>query len=53
MLEKNYPFTYLRICEGLSNGDIGVAMGTVPQERRPGVDFKTGDFVKEKWGGLP
>ena len=30
----------------------GLARGTVFQEVRPGAGFKTGDFVKEKLGGL-
>ena len=30
-----------------------VARGNVIQEIRPGAVFKTGDFVKEKMGGLP
>ena len=37
--------------KGLSNDDIGGARGTLFQETRPGAGFKTGDFVKEKWGG--
>ena len=40
-------------CKGLSNDDIEVARGTVFQEIRPGVGFKTGGFVKEKLGWLP
>ena len=31
---------------------VGVAKGTVFQEIRPWTGFKTGDFVKEKLGGL-
>ena len=31
----------------------GVARGTLFQEMRPGAGFNTGDFVKEKLGGLP
>ena len=46
-------FTYFLVCGGLSNDDVRVVMGTVFQEIRPGVGFKTGDFVKEKLGGLP
>ena len=38
-------------CNRLSNDDVGVARGTVFQERRSGVGFETGDFVKEKLGG--
>ena len=38
----------------LSNDDVGVARGAVYQEiRPPEAGFKTGDFVKEKLGGLP
>ena len=36
----------------ISNDDVGVAKGTVFQEIRPWAGFKTGDFVKEKLGGL-
>ena len=39
--------------EGLSKCGVGVARGTEFQEVRPGDGFKTGDFVKEKLGGLP
>ena len=38
-------------CKGPSNDDAGVSRDTVFQEIRPGVGFKTGDFVKEKLGG--
>ena len=44
------------VCKGLlvlSNDDVGVAGGTVFQEVRPGAGFRTGAFVKEKFGGLP
>ena len=41
---------YFLVCGGLSNDDAGVARGTVFKET---ADFKTGDFVKEKLGGLP
>ena len=37
--------------EGLSNDDVGVARGIVFQEMRPGATSKTGDFVKEMFGG--
>ena len=50
--EKNI-FTCFFVCKLLSNDDVGVARATVFQEIRPNVDFKTGDFVKEKLGGLP
>ena len=41
------------MCKGLSIDGVGVSRGTVVQEIRPGVGFETGDFVKEKLGGLP
>ena len=44
---------YYFVRGGLSNDDVRVARGTVFQEIRPGAGFKTGDFVKEKLGGLP
>ena len=37
----------------LPNNAVEVAMGTIFQEIRPAAGFKTGDFVKEKLGGLP
>ena len=40
-------------CIGLSNDDVGVSMDTVFQKIRPEAGFKTGDFVKEKSGGIP
>ena len=43
---------FLVLHEGLSNDDVGVARGTVFQEIRPGAGFKTGDFGKDKLGGL-
>ena len=45
--------TYFLVGEELSNDDVEEARGTVIQEIRPGAGFKTGDFVKEKLGGLP
>ena len=36
----------------LSSNDVGVARGNVFQENWPGAALKTGDFVKEKMGGL-
>ena len=45
---KQFP-----VCKGLSNDDVGTARGTVFREIRPGVGFKTGEFVEEKLGGLP
>ena len=50
--EKKSIFTCVLVCTGLSNDDVGVvARGTVFQDIRPGAGFKTGDFVKEKFGG--
>ena len=49
---KTTIFTYLLVCKGLSNDDVG-AGGTIFQEIRPRAGFKTGDFVKEMLGGLP
>ena len=43
---------YFLVCKGLSNDGVGVARGTVFQEARPGAGFTTGDFVKEKLGGV-
>ena len=37
--------------KGRSNDDVGVARGTEFQALRPGVGFKTGDFVEKNWGG--
>ena len=39
--------------KGLSIDDVGVSRDTVFQEIRPGADFETGDFVKERLGELP
>ena len=36
----------------VSKDDVGVARGTVFREIRPRDGLKTGDFVKEKLGGL-
>ena len=44
---------FFLVCEGLSNDDVGVAMGTLFQEVRPWAAFKTDDFVKGKSGRLP
>ena len=51
MLEENI-FMYFLGCTGLSNNDIEMARGTLIQEIRPRACFQTGDFVKEKLGGL-
>ena len=40
-----------RVCKGPSNDDVGAARGTVLQGIRSGAGLKTGDFVKESWGG--
>ena len=51
---KNMYFTYFHVRKGLSTDDVGVARGhTVFPEIRLGADFKTGDFVNRKVGGLP
>ena len=56
---SNYAMKKISSCnslvakEGPSSDDLGVgARGTVFQEIRPGAGVKTGDFVKEKLGGL-
>ena len=50
--KKDLPkFSCFFFCKGLSNGNVGVARGTVFRKIRPGASFKTGDFVKEKLGG--
>ena len=51
-IKSRPPCIFLFAMEGLSNNDVGVARGTVFQEVRPGAGFKTGDFVKERLGGL-
>ena len=50
--ENNITLHFLA-CKGVSNGDVGVARGTVFQAIRLGAGFKIGDFVKEKLRGLP
>ena len=52
MLLQHASICFL-VCESLSNDDAGVPRGPEFQEVRPGAGFKTGDFVKEKLGGLP
>ena len=49
--KRTTVFKYFFVCKGLSKNDVGVTMGTVFQEIRPGVGFKAGDFVKEYLGG--
>ena len=46
-------FIHCFVCKGLSNDDVGVARGTLFEEIRPDAGFKTDDFVKENWGGIP
>ena len=50
---ESMSYTWVLVCKELSNGDVGVAIGTVFQEIRSGVGFKTSDFVEEKLGVLP
>ena len=49
---KKYPHLLL-VRKGLTNDDVGVARDIECREIRPGIGSKTGDFVKEKLGGLP
>ena len=48
-IKARSPYIFLFV---MSNNDAGMARKTVFQEVRPGASFKTGDFVKEKLGGL-
>ena len=41
------------LCKGLSIDDVGVSRDTMFHEIPPGAGFETGDFVKDKLGGLP
>ena len=51
-MKEKYPYVFF-VCKDLSIDDVGVLRDTVFQKTRPGgVGFKTGDFVKEKLGGL-
>ena len=52
--EKN-AFAYFLVCEGVSNDDVGVArVHRISGERYDRMLVsKTGDFVREKLGGLP
>ena len=52
-MKKTFSYFFLLAKEGLSNHDIKVARGTVFEEIRPGVGFKTGNFVKEELRRLP
>ena len=40
------------VCKGLSIDDAGVSRDTMFQKIRLGAGFETGDFGKEKLGGL-
>ena len=55
--EGCYEKHLLRICScsrmTVDRSHVGVAKGTLFQEIRPWAGFKTGDFVKDKSGGLP
>ena len=54
MLWKLCLHTFYDLQRTISNDDVGVATrGIVFQEIRPRAGFKTGDFIKEKLGGLP
>ena len=53
MLFEKISLMYSLVCQGLSNGDVGVGRGTIFREVergtafreiRPGTGFKTGDF---------
>ena len=50
---EKYFFMCFLVCKGLSNNEVGVARGA-PYFRKYGGELvsKTGDFVKEKTGGL-
>ena len=53
-MKKTYLPCIFLFAEGYRTMTSGrVARDTVFQEIRPGVGFETGDFVKEKLGGLP
>ena len=51
-IENKVSICFL-VCKGLSIDDVGVSRDTILKEIRPGAGFETGDFVKEKFGGLP
>ena len=52
-MKNHISYIFFRVCKGLSNDDVGVARDTVIQDIPLGAGFKTGDFAKEKLGGLP
>ena len=43
---------YFLVCKGLSIDDVGVSRDAIFQRIRLGAGFETGDFVKEKFGGI-
>ena len=47
-MKKNMFASFLVCIKGLSNDQVGVARGTVPQQIRPGVGFKTVHFSFKK-----
>ena len=51
-MSEKYPYIFA-CAKGLTVDDVGVSRDTVFQEIRPGAGFETGDFGKEKPGGLP
>ena len=53
MLYEKNVFACFLVGKIRSNEDVGAARGSVFQELRPGAGFKTGDFIKERLGGLP
>ena len=55
LLKKKYTYSlYVSVFKSLSIDDVGMSRDTAFQEMiRPGAGFETGDFVKERLGGLP
>ena len=50
---ENKVSIYFLVCKGLSVDDVGVSRDTTFLQIRSGAGYETGDFVKEKLGGLP
>ena len=48
---ENKVSVYFLVCKSLTINDVGVSRDIVFQEKRPGADFETGDFVIENLGG--
>ena len=50
---KKFPIHFLFAKKRLSNDDVGVGgkEHRISGDTRPGAGFKTGDSVKEKFGG--